>query len=148
MPAFNFVEDGSLAKTVGLSVLLGVSTHAAIQPLKLDNRGWRLLFLYTISILLVFVSLVVRARYPIFKAIGHTAAIATAYSVGLFSSILIYRAFFHRLHRFPGPFLAKISRFQASVNAIPLKSFHDTQALHKKYGDFVRVGMEKSSSIL
>lgn len=67
--------------------------------------------------------------------------VAVSFVVGMFGSILLYRAFFHRLHRFPGPFAAKLSRLYAMGNAMRnLQAFKDTDELHKKYGDFVRVG--------
>lgn len=60
---------------------------------------------------------------------------------GIFSSMLIYRASFHRLNRFPGPFLARLSNFY--VTSLSVKKFHlfeEIQELHGKYGDIVRVG--------
>lgn len=60
---------------------------------------------------------------------------------GIYSSILVYRAAFHRLNRFPGPFLARLSN--AYVTSLSVKNFHlfeEIRDLHAKYGDIVRVG--------
>lgn len=60
---------------------------------------------------------------------------------GIFTSILVYRALFHRLSRFPGPFFARLSNFY--VTSLSVKKFHlfeEIKELHEKYGDIVRVG--------
>ncbi|KAH8170409.1 cytochrome p450 domain-containing protein [Sarocladium implicatum] len=65
---------------------------------------------------------------------------------GIVSSILVYRAAFHRLNRFPGPFLARISNFY--VTSLSVKNFHlfeEVQVLHAKYGDIVRIGPSEIS---
>ncbi|RMD44762.1 hypothetical protein DV735_g306, partial [Chaetothyriales sp. CBS 134920] len=65
---------------------------------------------------------------------------------GIFASILVYRAAFHRLNRFPGPFLARLSNFY--VTSLSVKNFHlfeEVQGLHAKYGDIVRIGPSELS---
>jgi hypothetical protein len=64
---------------------------------------------------------------------------------GLFSSILVYRAFFHRLRRFPGPRLARLGSLHAVVQARNLGIFRRYRKLHQQYGDIVRVGPSELS---
>lgn len=62
---------------------------------------------------------------------------------GVFSSMIVYRAFFHRLtrHGFSGPFVARLSQFyQTALSCKNLRLCDEVVALHKKYGDFVRTG--------
>lgn len=61
---------------------------------------------------------------------------------GTICSILIYRAAFHRLNVFPGPFKARLSNLY--VTALGLKKRHlykEVQELHRRYGDVVRIGL-------
>jgi cytochrome P450 len=72
--------------------------------------------------------------------------LAGCYLLGLFSSMLLYRAFFHRLQRFNGPFAAKLSKIWLANRT--LKKWHmflEIQQLHEQYGDVVRVGPEELS---
>ncbi|ETS81741.1 hypothetical protein PFICI_06743 [Pestalotiopsis fici W106-1] len=65
---------------------------------------------------------------------------------GIFSSMLVYRAFFHRLSKFPGPFLARLSNFYVtSLSAKDLHLYEEVQDLHRKYGDIVRLGPSELS---
>lgn len=65
----------------------------------------------------------------------------SSFLLGMTSSILIYRGFFHRLNRFPGPFVARLSNVYASWLAIKEEHMYlEVQKLHKKYGDIVRIG--------
>ena len=60
---------------------------------------------------------------------------------GIVLSILVYRAAFHRLNRFPGPFLARLSN--GYVTSLSVKRFHlfeEVKELHAQYGDIVRLG--------
>jgi hypothetical protein len=56
--------------------------------------------------------------------------------------ILIYRAFWHPLRRFPGPFAARLSKWWATKQTWGSGfHFHQVeQKLHEKYGDYVRTG--------
>lgn len=58
-------------------------------------------------------------------------------------NVLVYRAFFHRLRHFPGPFGAKLSKFWAMWQVVESKAryYQVTQRLHEKYGDYVRTGI-------
>ncbi|BCR84059.1 cytochrome P450 [Aspergillus chevalieri] len=68
------------------------------------------------------------------------------YLLGLYSSMLVYRGFFHRLCQFPGPFLARLSNFYLTrLSAKNLHLYEEVQALHREYGDIVRVGPSELS---
>ncbi|KAI2912427.1 hypothetical protein CBS147371_7480 [Aspergillus niger] len=64
----------------------------------------------------------------------------------LFTSVLTYRAFFHRLHHFPGPFSLKLSKFVTGYeNLEKNRNFERVWNLHKQYGDIVRTGPQELS---
>lgn len=70
----------------------------------------------------------------------------TCHLAGLFSSIVIYRVFFHRLRKFPGPILAGITAFYATyLSAKKFHKFKEIENLHEQYGDYVRVGPRELS---
>lgn len=69
-----------------------------------------------------------------------TGSVTAAYLGALWTSMVIYRSFFHRLHRFPGPPLAKVSKFYHFLSILKLDSYRKLEGWHKKYGSFVRIG--------
>lgn len=75
---------------------------------------------------------------------AHTLAFSTVscFVLSLWTNILIYRAFFHPLRKFPGPFGAKLSKFWSLNKAMRsgLRYYQVVDQLHEKYGDFVRTG--------
>lgn len=82
----------------------------------------------------------------IVPAAGHTTAILASYAVPLWSSMIIYRLFFHRLRAFPGPLLARVSKIWHSYHTIPrLDGFRFLWRMHEEYGDFVRTGPNELS---
>lgn len=91
----------------------------------------------------VFTSMTI---YPI-ETVGFTEAMKistvlfSSLIVGIYSSMMIYRSFFHRLHRFPGPFLARFTNLYITFKIWNKMHLHeDVRKLHEKYGDVVRVG--------
>lgn len=80
-------------------------------------------------------------------SVQHGVLWAGAAVAGLLTSIVTYRAFlFHRLRRFPGPFPARLSQFYMTWLSFRRgQIYEDVRALHKKYGDFVRVGPSEIS---
>lgn len=83
--------------------------------------------------------------------LASSRAVSAAFAAvlaGIYTSILVYRALFHRLNRFPGPLPARISN--AYVTALKMKKMHlydDVRQLHKKYGDVVRIGKKQEGII-
>lgn len=60
---------------------------------------------------------------------------------GIYVSMLMYRAFFHRLAEFPGPFLARLSNFYVTaLSAKKMQLYNEVQKLHRQYGDYIRIG--------
>lgn len=62
------------------------------------------------------------------------------YLVALFSSICVYRLFFHRLNHFPGPVCARITKIWHMWKARTCQNHLVLEGLHQTYGDFVRTG--------
>jgi cytochrome P450 family 628 len=71
---------------------------------------------------------------------GKITAVGTAsYFTALSTSILIYRAFFHRLREFPGPFSAKLSKITHVLRIRKdCKNYLLNEEMFEKYGQFVR----------
>lgn len=81
----------------------------------------------------------------LFKAIPASITLSLLYVITLLSSIAIYRLYLHRLHRFPGETIHKLTMF--SWLPIDWKGQRPShiQALHTKYGSIVRIGPRQLS---
>ena len=70
-----------------------------------------------------------------------TAFVASAYLIGLYTSLITYRVFIHPLNKFPGPWPAKLSSLWFPTQLKNLDSHGQLQHLHQKYdSDFIRIG--------
>ena len=59
----------------------------------------------------------------------------------LLTSVFLYRiSFLHPLSQYPGPLLAKASRWYWTALALGGRQHIELQRLHGKYGDVVRIG--------
>ena len=74
------------------------------------------------------------------QAARTSAFIVLSYSGSLFTSIAIYRLFFHKLRNFPGPIGARVSKFWHVGKLLGQPNFRVLDELHQQYGDFVRPG--------
>lgn len=83
--------------------------------------------------------LITQGRKSTPQALLSSAIINTTFVTVLFSSIAIYRLFFHKLCRFPGPKMAALTKFWNLSLAVEGRTPARIQALHDKYGDFVRI---------
>ncbi|KAF8251462.1 cytochrome P450 [Wilcoxina mikolae CBS 423.85] len=69
-------------------------------------------------------------------------SLSAVYVLTVFTSILIYRIWFHPLRNFPGPFMARTTSFWQVFTNIK-SDFHwrdVSKKLQEEYGDFVRTG--------
>ncbi|KXJ87560.1 benzoate 4-monooxygenase cytochrome P450 [Microdochium bolleyi] len=143
MPVFSL--ESPLAQ--GVALLLGSAAHILL----FRYGEWHL---STIKILLSYIAVQAAAiavlpklDAPFGTDGSHVAAARIAatlgflWSAGVFGSMLVYRGFFHRLGHFPGPFVARFTNFHITIlSAKKLHLYEEIEALHKKYGDIVRVG--------
>ena len=78
-------------------------------------------------------------RIPVLFFLGSAAWLTYAFY------IIIYRLFFHELSRYPGPWLAHITRLRFTYYNLRGDHIYDTKRLHDKYGDVVRVAPDELS---
>ncbi|KAF9886095.1 hypothetical protein FE257_012030 [Aspergillus nanangensis] len=89
----------------------------------------------------VFLAYTVSAFGPYsVNTLFHFILLNVCHFTGLFASILLYRAFFHRLRNFPGPFPARLSTsWSAYMTLLDFRFGIRLQGLHQQYGDLVRI---------
>jgi tryprostatin B 6-hydroxylase len=73
-------------------------------------------------------------------AIGLTSAVAASFLAGLYGALLVWRAFFNPLNKFPGPWPARLGNLWFSVHVRKSDAYYKLQAMHKKWGHIVRIG--------
>jgi hypothetical protein len=75
-------------------------------------------------------------RAVLVAVVGYVSFLAS-----LYSSIAIYRLYFHPLRQFPGPPWARLTQFAHVRNvAAKCNGFKYLDQLHAEYGDYVRIG--------
>ncbi|KAI3320354.1 cytochrome P450 monooxygenase-like protein [Xylariaceae sp. AK1471] len=131
-----------LGYVAALSAIAGVLSHVGYFMHGEHMLTAPLLVVVAISgppIIVVLVSNL--AGLSISHAARPTSVGYLAYMTALFTSILIYRAFFHPLHHFPGPKLARLSQFYHffCVRA-KVDNYKHLDRLHDQYGEYVRAG--------
>lgn len=89
------------------------------------------------ALLLLFVA---GAKYSVLEALFAVFISQSSFVAAIWLSMLIYRAFFHRLRHYPGPFAARLSQFWRSWRHASKQSYLVLDEMHKTYGDYVRVG--------
>lgn len=127
-------------------VLAVGSHHLVFRRYEVDTAAWRLVFTYLAVCAILFIGFVREGSCSLYTALLRMILISSAYNVSLAASIIVYRAYFHRLHHFPGPFWARVSQFYTFAAVVKtVRGCVDVEKLHAEYGDFVRVGTGKDA---
>lgn len=95
----------------------------------------------------LFVLLLRVGKCNITEASLTTFTLAASYLFSLWTSMLIYRAFFHRLGSFPGPPLAKLTKFWQIIQLGNYDNYKRLDRWHNQYGDYVRIGPSELSIV-
>ncbi|OQV00819.1 hypothetical protein CLAIMM_06267 [Cladophialophora immunda] len=114
------------------------------------NRREPTLFRYLAELatlsMLAFVALFHQSRVLI-TSIALSFVFITLHLFALGSSITVYRLFLHPLKDYPGPVLAKITKWYGFYLTSFGKTYIDYTKLHEKYGDVVRIGPNELSFV-
>lgn len=102
-----------LSNPFGTPVVLftaGVSLHSLLFRLgEWHLKINRLYLLYSIIQVVFICYLVIYDAHSVPGAIRTGIKFGFSHLLGIFSSMAIYRLFFHHLYRFPGPFIGRLS---------------------------------------
>ncbi|POS69554.1 benzoate 4-monooxygenase cytochrome P450 [Diaporthe helianthi] len=130
------IQQVAAAFAVGAALQQAILRHG-----EWDNYSFKLIVGAAVleSLLSLFVH--VWLAEPLVSAAQHALYLTLAAVAGIYVSMLLYRAFFHRLRGFPGPFAARLSTFYMTyLSARRGQVYDDIRALHRIYGDYVRLG--------
>ncbi|KAJ5579664.1 cytochrome P450 oxidoreductase [Penicillium hispanicum] len=127
-----------------LAIVSGISTHLLFyRHGEWDLKSHVIVISYicvTLGLVALEYSAIVASDWILGRS-NWALDIVKYHVLGVYASMLLYRAAFHRLNRFPGPFLARLSNlYVTSLVAKKLQLYDVTEKLHMKYGDYVRVG--------
>lgn len=124
---------------------LGVLFHISILPFEIDTKIHYILGFFAVIGIWLVTAFVKNFDMAVHIAILKASFAGASFLAALGISMVVYRLFFHRVRHFPGPFWTKISRFPviSDVQKSGLRYHHELEKLHRQYGDFVRVGMDR-----
>ncbi|KAF2176885.1 cytochrome P450 [Zopfia rhizophila CBS 207.26] len=131
-----------------LAAGLGVLSHLLLAQGEPDHSMYIVLMLWaTVLGLVTYVEYTLDERvHSIGDAVLVSGSAAAVYFGTLIVSMGLYRAFFHRLRKFPGPFMARLSKWYGVSLVLPdFQYYWKVQKLHEKYGDIVRTGPRELS---
>lgn len=74
------------------------------------------------------------------EALVVSLRLAGLFLAGVYSNCLIYRLFLNPLNSIPGPYFARVSKFNHAFRNTSLNAHHKLFEMHEKYGKLVRVG--------
>lgn len=131
--------------SLGAAALGVVSHHAWFIHGLHDFYGRYYVTLWSLFQATVFFALTRVLGVTVANAIFIQSAVSASYLVGLFTSITIYRVFFHKLRRFPGPFSWKLTKLAQVAANVDAKGYLHLDDLHKKYGKIIRIGPNELS---
>lgn len=129
----------------GIAVLLGPISHLAyFIRSDLDSSSHKILALVNV----VFIGGPLLLWFRGFS--GWDAFILSliakfGYLLSLYSSIAIYRLYFHPLKNYPGPFWARLSVFWKVKKFLNsnYQAYEVVDQVHKQHGDVVRIGSHR-----
>ena len=106
-------------------------------------RAPMLLRIYLVLAAIIFALEAGFTRAGYLQAFQTALLVIVAYVTALLGSMTIYRTIFHRLRNFPGPPLARITKFWHMVQCLGSRNDLLLDQLHQQYGNFVRTGPEE-----
>ncbi|KIW05638.1 uncharacterized protein PV09_03509 [Verruconis gallopava] len=140
--AFKAQNWDMVVSSKSLPIVLGLSTHLFLAHGEPDYQ-FHIFIMFWFFVYISFSYLLVASgsMATLSQALSATASFYAIYFGTLFTSIVIYRAFFHRLRKYPGPFMARITNFYNVALTVPkIRYFVEVEKIHKRYGDYVRLG--------
>lgn len=141
MLLLNSPTSWSLLQQASMAAASGVASHLCFYIHGEHHMKAPILFkFYTVLFFILLYGEVVVKDQGTFRGTTETLSISAAHTLSLLTSIAIYRIFFHRLRKFPGPFMAGVTKLWHTANVLDSQNHTLLDGLYEQYGDFVRTG--------
>ncbi|KAH8203627.1 hypothetical protein TruAng_002157 [Truncatella angustata] len=131
----------NIGQTITGATILGVIFHVSIlRPFEVEQFMYTLIIgSFTLTIGLFAIQILFGSSF-LDATIG-VSLLSGGFVGGVVLSMVVYRLFFHRLRKFPGPVGAKLTKFYSASLAAKTVQYHkDVSQMHDRYGDFIRTG--------
>jgi hypothetical protein len=121
--------------------MAGITTHLLYyKRYEFHEQPWRNVQASLLAATTITIARIQYYETPIRTAITSTLSLGGVFLAGIYTSLLFYRIFLNPLNKIPGPFFARISKFDSVFRNTKFDGHHQLLRLHKKYGRFVRIG--------
>jgi hypothetical protein len=137
------VAQANQTHTLRASILAGICFHPLVARPEVEFERLMRRFLGVAGILsgLDLLASVYLADRSLPASILQLCVSWSGFVIGLLASLSVYRLMFHRCRKFPGPVIARLSRFYTSyLNAQEEQFYRKLAIIHERYGDYVRIG--------
>lgn len=137
------ISQADTSHTIAAAGLCGFLFHLAIlaPTFEFELIMYHFFASYLVALFTYMFALIQTGNRTPIQAAARGSLVTASFSMAVFTSMSIYRVFFHRCRKFPGPFPAKLTRFYTSyLVAKNLEYYKEIEKMHAKYGDFVRTG--------
>ncbi|EQB49466.1 hypothetical protein CGLO_11204 [Colletotrichum gloeosporioides Cg-14] len=135
---------GAANFSCGVAAITGLLSHWLYfihGPKSMDAAG--IVAFHVVALFMLLTRTVL--SYGFYDGLVVSAAVSGSYFAALYTSIGVYRIFFHPLRKFPGPFPARITKFYSMWANRDWKLHDRILRLHEKLGDVVRLGPNEIS---
>ncbi|OTA99056.1 hypothetical protein M426DRAFT_325461 [Hypoxylon sp. CI-4A] len=141
IPLLSLFSQGSASQVALPGALLGILFEVTMaQIFDLEYVMYQLIGIF-LFVIIGLASIYIKIGFSPLDTLARLSIIGASFNAGLFSTMIIYRLYFHRLKHFPGPGRLRISRFFSALLAAKDLKYHEEVAkLHETYGDFIRTG--------
>jgi hypothetical protein len=136
------------AAAASSAIAVGITTHLVYFTQGEHHLyGTKYLQIISIAVPIIIGILLRTCDYSIGDAAVETGFLLACYLGGLYSSLLVYRVYFHPLKDIPGPIGNKLGNLWFSFQLGNGDAYKKVSKLHEMYGNFVRVGSSDLSII-
>ena len=135
------IDSLTVQRFFGCAAASGIASHLFVFIHgERHTQGLRILGSLFVSTLIASVYFNQSRGLSVKEAVALSSLLIATYVVAIWTSMVIYRIFFHRLKQFPGPFLAKVTKLYHAYLDSKLRNCDEIKKLHEEYGDIVRIG--------
>jgi hypothetical protein len=132
----DYTTNAGIAAAAGIITHLGWFIHGEHHKYGYNIVKFYLFLTAAVGPLIFFLS-----NYDLLNTAINAVLIPLSYFAGLYGSMGLYRAVFHPLRKFQGPFMCRLSNIYHSSLLKNSDNYLIMAKMHEQYGSVVRTGM-------